>query len=67
MENFLEYFFPLQKKYFIICFSNRFAGGHGEAASHVGEGLATALQCLQDITSFRNPSLDKQGMYFRIY
>lgn len=36
----------------------RFSGGYGEAASHVGEGLATALQGLQDLQAFRAASQD---------
>lgn len=39
----------------ILVWFDRFTGGMGEAASHVGEGLATGLQCLQDMHVFRSP------------
>ena len=43
--------------------THRFAGGHGEALAHVGEGLATALECLDDLSEFRSSLTDVQGTF----
>ena len=36
-------------------FLSRFLGGAGEACSHMAEGLATALQLFDDLSSIREP------------
>ena len=39
----------------LMFFTDSFVGGHGEACSHMAEGLSTALQLFDDLDELREP------------